>query len=154
MTPDNDDNDKDNKDEDGIAVVSTDHQLTSRNLHAGDRAILQAAQTGEGLLRVTPEILQEMGVAVTARREEIDTTFPELVRQCPYQARLACWVVEQIVAHAREGGTFRYLIYQRLGFGPDAYMPMLEAGAMTISNHFELTEEDADGQAGPDSDRR
>jgi hypothetical protein len=39
-----------------------------------------------------------------------------------------------IVAHCIEGGSFRYLIYDRLGFGPEAYVPMLEAGGMQFTN--------------------
>jgi hypothetical protein len=48
------------------------------------------------------------------------------------------WVMKHIVQHAREGGTYRYLIYDRLGFGPEAYGELLDDG-MTISNEFDLT---------------
>jgi len=56
------------------------------------------------------------------------------------ETRLACagHVIRKIVDHGREGGTFRYLIYDRLGFGPEAYVPLYLAGGMHISNHFEL----------------
>ena len=42
-----------------------------------------------------------------------------------------------IVEHADEGGSYRYLIYDRLGFGPDAYAPLCSSG-LTISNEFDL----------------
>ena len=48
------------------------------------------------------------------------------------------WVMENIVKHAEEGGSYRYLIYERLGFGPDAYGYLLDSG-MTISNEFDLS---------------
>ena len=44
------------------------------------------------------------------------------------------WVMRHIRDHLREGGTFRYLIYGRMGFGPEAYIPLYEAGGMDISN--------------------
>ncbi len=47
--------------------------------------------------------------------------------------------MKHIVAHAKEGGTYRYLIYDRLGFAPDAYMPLMDDG-ITISNEFDLSD--------------
>lgn len=47
------------------------------------------------------------------------------------------WAMKHIVDHAREGGSYRYLIYDRLGFGPEAYAPLCADG-MTISNEFDL----------------
>jgi hypothetical protein len=68
----------------------------------------------------------------------------ELVEKCDYDTKLAvtAWVMENIVNHAREGGSFRYLIYQRLGFNLDAYVPLYEAGGMEISNEFDLNTKD------------
>jgi hypothetical protein len=48
----------------------------------------------------------------------------------------AAWVVSHLTDSMVDGGTFRYLIYDRMGYGPEAYMPMLEAGAMAINNAF------------------
>ena len=48
------------------------------------------------------------------------------------------WVFKHIVEHAQEGGSYRYLIYDRLGFGPEAYAPLCSDG-MTISNEFDLS---------------
>jgi hypothetical protein len=48
------------------------------------------------------------------------------------------WVMKHIVEHATEGGSYRYLIYERLGFGTEAYAPLCDDG-LTISNEFDLT---------------
>ena len=54
------------------------------------------------------------------------------------QLAAAAFVIKKIVDHGREGGTFRYLIYDRLGFGPEAYVPLYLAGGMHIANDFDL----------------
>lgn len=69
--------------------------------------------------------------------------FPELdklVQTCDYDTKLAitAWVFKHIVDHANAGGSYRYLIYHRLGFNHNAYVPLLEAGGMEISNEFDL----------------
>jgi hypothetical protein len=71
---------------------------------------------------------------------DIDERFPKLVAKCPYETRLAitAWVLRHLCDHARTGTSFRGLIYGRLGFGEDAYRPLLLAGAMEISNEFNL----------------
>ena len=50
----------------------------------------------------------------------------EIFKECDYDTKLAvtAWVMENIVEHAKEGGSFRYLIYERLGFKSDAYVPL------------------------------
>jgi hypothetical protein len=50
-------------------------------------------------------------------------------------------VFKHIVDHANDPGSFRVLIYDRLGFNPDAYVPLYIAGGMVISNEFDLTGE-------------
>jgi|APCry1669188970_1035186.scaffolds.fasta_scaffold95503_3 hypothetical protein len=64
----------------------------------------------------------------------------EIWNSLDLESRLAAaaFVIRKIVDHGREGGTFRYLIYDRLGFGPEAYVPLYLAGGMHISNHFEI----------------
>ena len=68
----------------------------------------------------------------------------ELVDKCDYDTKLAVtqWVMKHIVEHARDGGSYRYLIYDRLGFEMDAYGELLDDG-MTISNEFDLNLKDA-----------
>ena len=44
------------------------------------------------------------------------------------------WVFDKIATHMKEGGTFRYLIYDRMGFSGDAYTPLYSSGGMSITN--------------------
>jgi hypothetical protein len=46
------------------------------------------------------------------------------------------YIFTHLKQHLMEGGTFRYLIYERLGFDLDAYLPLYSAGGMDISNCF------------------
>jgi hypothetical protein len=59
----------------------------------------------------------------------------------PYGIRLIAtkYVMARILEHIKEGGTYRYLIYDRLGFDKDAYSYLLEEG-MTISNDCNMRE--------------
>lgn len=69
-----------------------------------------------------------------------DKHLEKLAEECDEETKLAvtAWVFRNIVDHAREGGSYRYLIYDRLGFGPEAYVPLYNAGGMTISNEFDI----------------
>ncbi|MGY3581463.1 hypothetical protein ACVIGB_000467 [Bradyrhizobium sp. USDA 4341] len=60
------------------------------------------------------------------------------VPQVDYQTRLKVTkqVFRELLGHATDGGSFRGLIYGRLGFQTDAYAPLYEAGGMDISNEF------------------
>jgi hypothetical protein len=71
--------------------------------------------------------------------KELDAYFDTLVEECDPEMKLAVtrWAMKHIVNHAREGGTYRYLIYDRLGFDASAYGILLSDG-MTISNEFDL----------------
>ena len=44
------------------------------------------------------------------------------------------WVFNHRHDHMREGGTFRYLICDRMGYGTEAYGELYCAGGMDISN--------------------
>lgn len=63
----------------------------------------------------------------------------DTLKEVSYEHKLAVtqWVFKHIVEHATEGGSYRYLIYDRLGFGMDAYAPLCSDG-LTISNEFDL----------------
>jgi hypothetical protein len=65
--------------------------------------------------------------------------FEELVANADPELRLAiaCWVISKIDDHGNEPGSFRYLIYERLGFGLEAYVPVYEAGGMNITNELD-----------------
>lgn len=110
------------------------------HINSGDKALIDAAQGVGPAVQLTPELLEDIRQNLDERTKEIEEVYPKLVAECPYDTKLAivAWVFEHIVAHAKEGGTFRYLIYDRLGFGLDAYVPLYYAGGMTISNEFTL----------------
>lgn len=65
--------------------------------------------------------------------------FDDLVAKYDYQTKLdiAAWVISKIDEHGVSPGSFRYLIYDRLGFGPDAYVPLYHAGGMNITNELD-----------------
>jgi hypothetical protein len=115
-------------------------------LHSTDEALIHSAATGEGLVPLTSDIMRTIGEGFDKRQADIDARYPELVKACPYETRLAvaAWVIRAICDHGKEGGSFRYLIYDRLGFGPDAYFPLYTAGGMEISNNFTLEGANAD----------
>ena len=71
--------------------------------------------------------------------KNMDAEYADMVEWCDHDMKLAVtkWVMKHIVEHAKEGGSYRYLIYDRLGFGPEAYAPLCSDG-MTISNEFDL----------------
>jgi len=71
--------------------------------------------------------------------ENID--YDELVSKYDYQTKLdiAAWVISKIDEHGTNPGSFRYLIYDRLGFNPDAYVPLYSAGGMNISNELDYS---------------
>jgi hypothetical protein len=66
------------------------------------------------------------------------------VEETDYETRLAvtAWAMKHIVEHASEGGSYRTLIYQRLGFGPDAYAVLQFHGGLEISNEFDLSRDE------------
>jgi hypothetical protein len=68
------------------------------------------------------------------------TEFEQIERDCDYRTKLviAGWVFKHVLAHAREGGSFRGLIHERLGFGVDAYAYLHECGGLEISNEFDI----------------
>jgi len=53
----------------------------------------------------------------------------------PEKRLLALIYVSKILYdHAREGGTYRYLIYERFGFGFEAYAPLQHFGLLDVHN--------------------
>lgn len=46
----------------------------------------------------------------------------------------AAWLFCHLTDAASEPGSYRYLIYDRMGYGPEAYCTLLSAGAMMINN--------------------
>lgn len=119
----------DKNDDNKVLISSTDKEL-----------LKVAKSESTDFVTLTPDLLDQMKKGLDARIKEINELYPRLIDACPSELRLAvtAQVFKAIVDHATEGGTFRYLIYDRLGFGPEAYVPLYEAGGMTISNEFNL----------------
>lgn len=71
--------------------------------------------------------------------------YEDIVEKTDNETKLAvtAWVFRNIVEHAMQGGSYRYLIYDRLGFGPEAYVPLYDAGGMEISNEFDMSQKSA-----------
>ena len=86
-----------------------------------------------------PDLLERL------RKEyaEHDLHLDKLVETCDTELKIAIvrWAMKHIVEHAKEGGSYRYLIYDRLDFGPEAYAPLCGDG-MTISNEFSIADMD------------
>ena len=80
------------------------------------------------------EAFAKIGEAMAERENDLD----KLAETCDYDMKLAVtkWVFKHIAAHGAEGGSYRYLIYDRLNFGPDAYAPLCSDG-LFISNEFD-----------------
>jgi len=52
------------------------------------------------------------------------------------------WVFQHILQNGIEGGSFRHLIYDRMGFGAEAYEPLYRAGGMCITNKMSYEDEE------------
>jgi len=46
----------------------------------------------------------------------------------------AAWVISQVADMINEGGTFRYLVYNKLGYDTSEYGRFMSAGGMTVTN--------------------
>jgi len=70
--------------------------------------------------------------------------FAELVESCDPELTLAivCWTISKIDQHGNDPGSFRHLIYSLMGFGPEAYVPVYEAGGMNITNELDYSSQD------------
>ena len=75
--------------------------------------------------------------------DEADKDMDKMAEECPHDLKIAVvrWAMRHIVEHAKEGGSYRCLIYNRMGFGPEAYAPLCENG-LTISNEFDIQQMD------------
>ncbi len=84
---------------------------------------------------------QHKNCGVQEVSDEISTEAKEIFLKTDYKTRLAItlFVMEKIWEHAVEGGSYRVLIYSRLGFNTDAYSYLYPVG-MNISNEFDVKE--------------
>jgi hypothetical protein len=64
------------------------------------------------------------------------TDYDALVSKYGAQTKvdITAWVLSKLRCHVAEGGSSRDLIYERLGFGVEAYGPLCEAGAVEVTN--------------------
>lgn len=85
------------------------------------------------------EMMDNLRDAFAKADEQLD----KLAAGCDPEVKLAVvkWAMKHIVEHAKQGGSYRYLIYERMGFGPEAYVPLCSDG-LTISNEFDLNLKD------------
>ena len=85
------------------------------------------------------EASQQLAKLMDEATDELD----KIADQCPSETKLAVtrWAMKHIVDHAKDGGSYRYLIYNRLGFGTEAYMPLCDSG-MVITNQFDIAQMD------------
>lgn len=88
------------------------------------------------------EVLSELFESAQKIREDMEAEQDKVAAEMDYDTKLkiVAWTFRKICEHALEGGSYRYLIYDRLGFNLDAYVVLYEAGGMEISNHFNLME--------------
>jgi hypothetical protein len=114
-------------------------------LTAGDLALLRGSATGEDVVPVTPTLLDDISASLKARFADIEERYPGLIAAAPVDRRLGATIIciRALFEHARDGGSFRYLIYERLGFGQDAYVPLCGDG-MELSNDLEIDAETPD----------
>lgn len=67
------------------------------------------------------------------------TYYDALISKYDNQTKLdiAAWVISKIDEHGNDPGSFRHLIYGLLGFGPEAYVPLYNAGGLNITNELD-----------------
>jgi hypothetical protein len=67
--------------------------------------------------------------------------YDELVKKYDDQTKLdiACWVMSKVDEFGHNPGSFRYFIYHLLGFGPEGYVPLYLANAMSFTNEFDYS---------------
>lgn len=116
------------------------------HLHSLDQKLLDIAKGEEtkGLVQLTPEKMEDLADIVQQRINDEPDYYQKICDALTQEQRLAvtAWVMRHLCAHATEGGTYRYLIYGRLGFGPEAYLPLQLAGGLDISNEFDLSQKE------------
>lgn len=90
--------------------------------------------------------LEKLKAAYKVEKIAMDAEIKKIWDETDYVTKLAItrYVMERIWEHANEGGSYRYLIYDRLGFGMDSYSYLYPVG-MNISNEFEVADEQSKG---------
>lgn len=132
---------------DEVVFVTSDHALRETTgldqkvfLNSRDEEAFRIVRENNGGVQLTPQLMKRMQDIMKMRRVSQDTTLPELADACPPEMKMAvvCWFIRHLLQHATEGGTYRYMIYDRLNFGEDCYMPLQNAGLLDICNALNL----------------
>lgn len=126
-------------------------QEQKARIASGDHTLMRAvslAQSDGSLRVISQEEIDQIKKNADASLRAVNEHFPAMVKEMPYIARLAvaCQVFKALCDHAREGGSFRHLIYNRLGFKNDAYIPLHQCGGTEISNYFKLPEKNEEAE--------
>ena len=90
------------------------------------------------MTKLDMDTLKEMQKAFKEWQGSYDDMVRETWQKTPDEIKLelTAYVFRQLKDHMNEGGTYRYLIYDRLGFGPEAYTALYVNGGMDLSNAF------------------
>jgi methionine salvage enolase-phosphatase E1 len=88
----------------------------------------------------TKDDLKEIRKVFQAAMKERDAGVIRVWNETDEDTKLAItkYVMDRIWEHAIEGGSYRYLIYDRLGFSMAAYTYLYPVG-MNISNEFDVS---------------
>lgn len=89
------------------------------------------------LVSVTKEDIEAMRAGLVERLAEIDASFPSLIARADPDlvTAVAAKVLGAVNDHLRQPGSFRFLIYDRIGLTTSAYMPTCQAGGLDVSNY-------------------
>lgn len=79
---------------------------------------------------------EELGKAYREAMEEFQKEAEKFWSSLSYEKKLyaVAYVSRVLCEHAREGGTYRYLIYERFGFDLDSYAILQWSGLLEIHN--------------------
>ena len=79
-------------------------------------------------------------------QEELDKLFPDQTKmraeakaereKLGITLEGVAWVVGKLHEHMHSTGTYRFLIYERMGFWNEAYVTLMQAGLMDLHNHL------------------
>lgn len=85
---------------------------------------------------LTPEEILNISSDGICDLAENENLLQEVWFKIPYSIRLVAtmFVFKKVLEHFDKPGTYRKLIYDRLGFYEDAYQPLYMCGGMEISN--------------------
>lgn len=77
---------------------------------------------------------RERALRLLAKGVESPLSYLEVGKMDKPTAEQVAWVFAKLCEHAKEGGSYRSLIYDRMGFNGKAYAPLHKAGGMVLTN--------------------